>query len=103
YGARAMLAEYPFVDPHKLLGGFRYGDCQEDDARMTLVVTAAAQSCGAVCANRVAARRLLEENGKVCGADVEDLVAGTRLTVRAKVVVNAAGPWAPGLLGDAAP
>ncbi|WP_028079731.1 glycerol-3-phosphate dehydrogenase/oxidase [Solimonas soli] len=103
YSARQMLAEYPFVDPQKLLGGFRYGDCQEDDARMTLMVTAAAQACGAVCANRVAARALIEAEGKVCGAELEDRVTGAPLTVRAKVVVNAAGPWAPGLLGAAAP
>lgn len=103
YSARQMLADYPFVDPQRLLGGFRYGDCQEDDARMTLVVTAAAQSCGAVCANRVAARRILEAQGRVVGAEVEDLVGGETRTVRAKVVVNAAGPWAPGLLGEAAP
>ncbi|MGH8444626.1 MAG: FAD-dependent oxidoreductase [Solimonas sp.] len=103
YRTRTLLSDYPFVDPKKLLGGFRYGDCQEDDARMTLVVTAAAQSCGAICANRVAARSLIEEGGRVVGAEVEDLLAGQRHTVRAKVVVNAAGPWAPGLLGDAAP
>ncbi|MFT4048046.1 MAG: glycerol-3-phosphate dehydrogenase/oxidase [Solimonas sp.] len=103
YGARALLEEYPFVDPRHLLGGFRYGDCQEDDARMTLVVTAAAQSCSAVCANRVAARRIIEDGGKVVGAEVDDLVGGVSHAVRARVVVNAAGPWAPGLLGEAAP
>lgn len=103
YGARALLADYPFVDPQQLLGGFRYGDCQEDDARMTLVVAAAAQGCGAVCANRVAARALIEAGGKVVGAELEDGLGGGRFAVRAKVVVNAAGPWAPGLLGAAAP
>src|SRR3546814_15287143 len=43
YRARQLLAAYPFVDREKLLGGFRYGDCQEDDARMTLTVVAAGQ------------------------------------------------------------
>ncbi|HEY9546975.1 MAG TPA: glycerol-3-phosphate dehydrogenase/oxidase, partial [Solimonas sp.] len=103
YRARQLLAAYPFVDREKLLGGFRYGDCQEDDARMTLTVVAAGQRAGVVCANRVAATRFIEADGEVCGAEVEDRVSGERLSIRAKVVVNAAGPWGPALLGDAAP
>ncbi len=103
FNRRRLLADYPFVDPQRLLGGFRYGDCQEDDARMTLAVIAAAQRAGAVCANRVQACTLIEEQGRVCGAEVEDLAGGQRFAIRAKVVANAAGPWAPGLLGEAAP
>ena len=100
---RDLLARYPFVDPERLLGGFRYGDCQEDDARMTLVVTAAAQSFGAVCANRVRAESLIEEQGRVCGAHLADERSGERFALRAGVVVNAAGPWARDLLGADAP
>ncbi len=103
YRERELLARYPFVDPERLLGGFRYGDCQEDDARMTLVVTAAAQAQGAVCANRVAADALLETNGKVIGARLRDVDSGDSFELHAGVVVNAAGPWAPGLLGSQAP
>ncbi|HEY0973197.1 MAG TPA: glycerol-3-phosphate dehydrogenase/oxidase [Solimonas sp.] len=101
--SRELLARYPFVDPDKLLGGFRYGDCQEDDARMTLVVTAAAQASGAICANRVAALRLLEEHSAVCGAELRDEAGGETFALHADVVVNAAGPWAPFLLGERAP
>lgn len=103
YRARELLARYPFIDPERLLGGFRYGDCQEDDARMTLVVVAAAQGHGAVCANRVAAEGLIEDRGRVCGARLRDTLGDEVFEVRANVVVNAAGPWAPTLLGDAAP
>lgn len=98
-----MLARYPFVDPQNLLGGFRYGDCQEDDARMTLVVTASAQQHGAVCANRIKAESLIEANGRICGARVCDQLSNETFEVRAKVVVNAAGPWAAELLGARAP
>lgn len=103
FRARDVLARYPFVDPERLLGGFRYGDCQEDDARMTLVVTAAAQSCGAVCANRVAAVQLYEEQGRICGAQLRDERTSASFTLHARVVVNAAGPWAPFLMGPQAP
>jgi glycerol-3-phosphate dehydrogenase len=103
YRAREVLAHYPFVDPERLIGGFRYGDCQEDDARMTLVVTAAAQSCGAVCANRVTALELIETQDRVSGARLRDEVGGETFALNARVVVNAAGPWAPFLLGDKRP
>ncbi|HET8881578.1 MAG TPA: glycerol-3-phosphate dehydrogenase/oxidase [Solimonas sp.] len=103
YRARQLLADYPFVDPQRLLGGFRYGDCQEDDARMTLAVVAAAQRAGAVCANRVAALHFIEQGGAVCGAEAQDEIAQSRFPIRAKVVVNAAGPWGPALLGETAP
>src|SRR3546814_4377382 len=80
YRARQLLAAYPFVDREKLLGGFRYGDCQEDDARMTLTVVAAGQRAGVVCANRVAATRFIEADGEVCGAEVEDRVRDRKST-----------------------
>lgn len=103
YRPREVLARYPFVDPQRLLGGFRYGDCQEDDARLALLVTAAAQDAGAVCANRVTALALREDDGRVCGARVRDVLGGDAFDLQARVVVNAAGPWAPFLPGAAAP
>src|SRR3546814_9489027 len=39
--------------------------------------------------------RISDWSSNVCSSDL--------LSIRAKVVVNAAGPWGPALLGDAAP
>jgi glycerol-3-phosphate dehydrogenase len=103
YGAADLLTRYPYVDPVRLLGGFRYGDCQEDDARLTLTVAAAAQGAGAVVANRVAAEQLLVEDGRVVGARVQDRLNRETFELRARLTVNAAGPWAPQLLGAASP
>ncbi|MGQ0503128.1 MAG: FAD-dependent oxidoreductase [Panacagrimonas sp.] len=99
----SLLRHYPYVDPDNLLGGFRYGDCQEDDARMTMTVVAAAQSAGAVCVNRVEATALLRDAGGVTGATVRDVLRNASVDVRARCVVNSAGPWARALLGPQAP
>lgn len=102
--SRAVMRErFPFMAADTLLGGFDYGDCQEDDARLTLEVVAAAQAQGADCANRVTAESLLEEDGRIHGARLQDTETGERFELRADAVVAAAGPWAQTLLGASAP
>lgn len=103
YRRQRLLNDYPYIDPDRLLGGFRYGDCQEDDARMVMTVVAAAQAAGAVVANRVGVKQILTRDGEACGARVEDGVSGESFDIQASVVVNAAGPWAHQLLGTQAP
>ncbi|MGQ0622493.1 MAG: FAD-dependent oxidoreductase [Panacagrimonas sp.] len=103
FAPRTLLKKYPWVDPKNLVSGFRYGDCQEDDARMTMTVVAAAQSAGAVCANRVQAQALLRDVNGISGARVHDVLGGASFEVRARCIVNSAGPWARSLLGDKAP
>jgi glycerol-3-phosphate dehydrogenase len=103
YSRDRMLQHHPFIAAEGLRGGLRYGDCQEDDARMTLFVAAAAQAAGAVCANRVGAVELIEDQGKVLGAKLRDEESGAAFELRADCVVNAAGPWGRALVGAAAP
>ena len=102
-----MEAAHPYLAKEGLKGGLRYGDCQEDDARMTMVVVAAAQAAGAVCANGVVAQSLLEREGRVVGARLLDDASGESFELKAGVTVNAAGPWARALtasaLGETAP
>jgi glycerol-3-phosphate dehydrogenase len=103
YSRARMQPRYPYLAAEGLRGGLRYGDCQEDDARMTLFVAAAAQGAGAVCANRVAAAELLQEQGRVAGAMLRDVESGATFELRAGCVVNAAGPWGRALVGLDAP
>ena len=106
FSREALLQEHPYLAAEGLRGGLRYGDCQEDDARMTMVVVAAAQAAGAVCANGVEALSLIENAGHVRGATLRDVETATSFTVEADVTINAAGPWARALtasaVGDAA-
>lgn len=103
YSPQAFARHWPFLSKEQLRGGFSYGDCQEDDARMTLAVVAAAQAAGAVCASRVEALKLLSLDQVVTGALVKDTLDGQEFSLKARVTVAAAGPWARDLLGEAAP
>lgn len=74
--------------------GYLFYDCQTDDVRLVLTILGEAERFGAVCANRVAAESLLEEDGRACGVMARDIESGAQLQVRAASVVNATGVWA---------
>ncbi|MDB5969398.1 MAG: glycerol-3-phosphate dehydrogenase/oxidase [Hydrocarboniphaga sp.] len=103
YSKSKLLRLHPYLREAGLKGGLSYGDCQEDDARMTLAVVAAAQQAGVVVANRVAATRLLKDGDRIVGATLHDLLGDTSFDLRAAAVVAAAGPWAQALIGREAP
>lgn len=98
YRKDRLLQRYPFLKTKGLNGGFRYGDCQEDDARVTLTVVRAAQQAGASVVNHCAATELLDG-----GAHLQDRLSGESLTISARHTVLTAGPWSHELLGEAAP
>jgi glycerol-3-phosphate dehydrogenase len=74
-------------------GGYRYFECQTDDARLTVEVVRVAHAFGAVLANHAEVTGLLGD-GRVTGAVVTDALTGERLEIRARVTVNATGVWA---------
>jgi len=78
--------------------GFRYFECQVDDARLTIEVARAAQAAGAVLANHARVTGLLGD-GRVTGAAVTDEMTGQGFEVRARAVVNATGIWAERVAG----
>jgi glycerol-3-phosphate dehydrogenase len=83
--------------------GYLYHDCQADDARLVLTVLAQAERRGAVCANRLAAERLVEKGGRVAGVRVRDAEGGGVLTISSRWVVNATGVWADQTFRDELP
>jgi glycerol-3-phosphate dehydrogenase len=101
-GRAAALARYPFLAEQGLEGVFTYGDCVTDDARFTLEIVDGAVAAGVVAANYVAAVRLLVQNGRAVGVAAADAVGKTEVEIRARVVVNAAGPWVPRTMAGAA-
>jgi len=88
----------PFVAPEAVTGGAVWYDYQMTNAdRMTFSFAQTAVVAGAAAANHLEATAFLLENGRVAGADVRDRLAGETFTIRARVVINAAGAWAPAL------
>lgn len=103
-GSAAALLRYPFLSAEGLEGVFTYGDCVTDDARFTLEIVDGAACAGAAAVNYVAARRLLVENGRAAGVAAVDSLDKSEMEIRARVVVNAAGPWVSrAMAGAAAP
>jgi glycerol-3-phosphate dehydrogenase len=84
----------PHVDSAGLKGGFRYDDAVTDDARLVLRVIREAMGSGGVALNYCAAEHLLLSDGRrIDGVVLHDLVAERSVQIRARLVVNAAGPW----------
>ncbi len=89
------LSHLPTLRADQLLEGFLYWDARADDARLTLtVLRTAVLDYGAAAANYcpVAAFERGPDD-RVSGARVEP-IGGEPFTIRASVVVNAAGVWA---------
>ena len=92
--ARCAAALAPGLRLDGLRAGGLFADCQMDDARLCLANILQAVGLGAACANYVRLRALLTGRHRLCGGAVEDLFTGRTFEIQARVVVNAAGPWA---------
>ncbi len=82
----------PGLPSDRIAGGYLYYDATADDARLTLDVARTAAAHGAVVVNHCPVTSIDVEDGKVIGATMD--LDGDRVSVRANVVVNAAGVWA---------
>ena len=100
-GKDELSALLPQLRREGLVGGFRYGDAQTDDAALVLRVLRQGLAMGgaapglepaSVALNYAPVVRL---SGK--GVAIRDELTGRTADVRARVVVNATGPWADGV------
>lgn len=99
--ATAALELEPGLDRGGLVAAALYSDAITNDARLVLAVIRAAHDQGALIANYAPALELFREGGRVRGARVVNLETSESFSVRATVVVNAAGAWASDLQGEA--
>jgi glycerol-3-phosphate dehydrogenase len=82
--------------------GFAYSDAISDDARLVLANAVAAAELGARIATRTAVERAWRE-GDEWQAALRDREGGGSVVVRARAIVNAAGPWARRVLDGILP
>lgn len=90
---KETLKKEPLLGEEGLKGSGYYVEYRTDDARLTLEVMKEAVQRGATAVNYVKAEDFLYENGKVAGVHGKDVLTGETRVIRAKKVVNAAGPW----------
>lgn len=91
---RQVHEAFPLVQAQGLRGGAVWFDvCMPDSQRVLMEALRWACGLGAVALNHVQAVELLQSAGKVEGVRAVDREKGETLDVRAKIVVNAAGPW----------
>jgi glycerol-3-phosphate dehydrogenase len=102
---REVLDAYPGLPSHWLTGAVMFYDGQMyNPPRLVLAFLRSAVDAGAVAANYVAALRFLGPGDgagpgeRVSGVVARDQLGGGSLRIRAKMVLNAAGPYAEGLL-----
>lgn len=79
--------------------GFEYSDCWVDDSRLVILNALDAVRCGAEILTRTRCRAARRQEGH-WSAELEP-AGGAARQVRARVLVNAAGPWVNRFLVDA--
>jgi glycerol-3-phosphate dehydrogenase len=87
------IAKEPLIKQTGLNGGGYYVEYRTDDARLTIEVAKKAAEMGANLLNYCKVIDFIYENGKVTGALVEDRLLSRTYQVKAKKIINAAGPW----------
>ncbi|MCE2574291.1 glycerol-3-phosphate dehydrogenase [Komagataeibacter sp. FNDCR2] len=85
----------------KLARGFAYSDGWVQDSRLVVLNAMDARARGADIRTRTRLVRARRTDG-VWEAEIENTHDGSRTTVRAKVLVNAAGPWVSEVLRERA-
>ncbi len=83
----------PLLNGEGLKGAGLYYEYRSDDARLTVEVLKTANKHGALAVNYMQAADFLYYKSKVCGVRAVDQLTGLEVEIRAKKVVNAAGPW----------
>eukprot|EP00928_Gymnodinium_smaydae_P027780 TRINITY_DN21370_c0_g3_i1.p1 TRINITY_DN21370_c0_g3~~TRINITY_DN21370_c0_g3_i1.p1 ORF type:complete len:1047 (-),score=161.39 TRINITY_DN21370_c0_g3_i1:115-2847(-) len=92
---KETLFRFPQLRQEGLVGSFVYYDGQQDDARMAILIALTAVEGGATVCNYLEVQSLVKSNGVTRGVRVKDVdgKSGDVFNIRAKVVVNATGPF----------
>jgi glycerol-3-phosphate dehydrogenase len=93
---REFIEKFPAFEHPELTGAGIFYDGQIcNPARVVYSIIRAAQEIGAAAVNYCAAERLLVRDGRVEGVVARDQASGATFDIRARVVANLTGPFAP--------
>jgi glycerol-3-phosphate dehydrogenase len=87
--------------PNRYTKGFEYSDCFVDDARLVVLTARDAADRGADIRTRTRAVDIRQADG-IWQVTVENTASGERSTIKARVLVNAGGPWVENVLASGA-
>ena len=87
------LNHEPLLKKDDVKGGAIYAEYRTDDARLTIEIIKLAAQNGACICNYTEVEGFKYSNNVISGALLIDHLSGNHLTIDAKVVVNATGPW----------
>jgi glycerol-3-phosphate dehydrogenase len=82
-------------------GALSYGELAVDDAGLVRALARRAEAAGVHVVTGIVCEALLRDGARVVGVKARDVATGLPVCVRARVVVDATGPWS-GRLGGAA-
>jgi len=100
--AREALEMLPGLERRGLTGAAMWSDAQASSTeRLTLGFVRAAAEAGAQPVNHAEVVEVLRAGGRVAGVAVRDTLDGRTVEVRARLVLNAAGPAADEVIGRA--
>ena len=83
--------------PEGVKGYFTYLDSATDDSFLVISNIVSAQMQGATCVNYAEVRSISREKD-LWVLSLEDKISGESFSVKAKVLINAAGPWAGNMM-----
>ncbi|CAA0163001.1 Aerobic glycerol-3-phosphate dehydrogenase [Tenacibaculum maritimum] len=90
---KESLEKEPLLPKNILNGAGYYAEYRTDDARLTIEVLKTALNYEAKALNYVEATEFLYKKNRVVGAKALDTITNESFDIKAKYVVNAAGPW----------
>lgn len=90
-----VLSTFPHLEAPDLSGAVVFEDGQMyNPPRLVLAFVKASVAAGATVCNYVEALNFLWKDSAVCGVRARDRLSGEVFDIRAKLTLNAAGPWA---------
>ncbi len=96
---RESLRLFPWIEKEGLTGAALWHDGQAvNSERLTLSFLLSAAEAGAEVANYLEVFRLLKDGSRIVGARALDRVGGQEVEIRARMVLNAAGPWSESVM-----